>query len=304
MSALSRARRLKAGVTTSSVAPNATALGQLGNDYGLTWPQRVIPTFEAKKLGNNWELRLTKLAGEYSIQTHLPGGMQDIPDATIATQANYQALLRSLDHLGNPPGGAPTHYSLAAVRAHESKHSTRCHEALDNKAEEIEGLFKRITVPIADNNETAATALGRLQGHARYNKTVRRAFRRWDRHFDVLLQGDHTPDGPCEMAEKGVTRPLRNAIYERARANGWLPQNAQVGLDAGALGVGAARAQVLAAPPPVVSGPVQMPGGALGVAAARAQVAAPQQAQGKGPVVLPRGAMQASQVKVWPPPKD
>jgi len=79
--------RSKIGI--EKVAPNATALGQLGGDYGIPWPQEVRVTLSAKLQDEDWIPTVTDIAGDYSVQARILPHQADIPDASVATLGNY-----------------------------------------------------------------------------------------------------------------------------------------------------------------------------------------------------------------------
>jgi hypothetical protein len=221
------AARSKIGI--QKVAPNATALGQLGGDYGITWPQQVRPTLGAKLQGETWVPTVTDIVGDYSVQARILPHQADVPDASVATLANYQEILQALDNLGEP-GDALNWYSLKAVQAHESKHATRALQALMDVREAMEQRIAQVTVARANNQETAAQAVTRIQAAPGYALALQACFNLWDARFDVLINGDHTGDGPCELAERSITVPIARAIRERAKTERWLAPPPQVPL--------------------------------------------------------------------------
>src|SRR5690606_17159612 len=89
--------RRKIGI--EKVAANATALAALGGDYGITWPQSIRYTHGARLEGSSWVLTVSDLIGEYSVQARILGHQADIPDASVATAGNYQALVAALNTL-------------------------------------------------------------------------------------------------------------------------------------------------------------------------------------------------------------
>lgn len=213
------ASRSKIGI--EKVAPNATALGELGGDYGITWPQQVRVTLGAKLQGEDWTPTVTDIAGDYSVQARILDHQADVPDASVATQANYQEILTALDNLGEP-GEALNWYSLKAVQAHESKHATRALQALMDVREAMEARIAQVTVARANNQETAPQAVARIQAAPGYALALQACFALWDARFDELINGDHNGEGPCELAERSITVPIANAIRERAKTERWL----------------------------------------------------------------------------------
>ena len=220
-------------------APNGEALANMGDDYGLTWPQDMEVEMLATKLGNDWAPKVSRLTGTYSRQTQLvdgPGGVKqiDITSAALATLANYQLMLQSLDQLGTP-GDTFTHYSLAAVQAHEDQHANRVRLALENLDADISKRFAAITVPILTPTETAAAAEIRIRADPRWAPAVTQSVQDWNTEFDRLIADDHAGDGACEVAERRVTQPLAKAIRARAVTEKWLATPGQIG---GGLGAG------------------------------------------------------------------
>ena len=203
------------------VPPSGTAIATLEPDYGLTWPETIDVELTAKKSGDEWVPVITKLTGNYSVQARLlpgPPAQQDIPNAGVATAGNFQALLDSLDQLGN---GNHSHYSLAAVQSHEAEHANRVRLALENIEAELTEELEEVTTPI-QQNDTAALAIARIQGDPRWATAVADGVQDWNDEFDRIIAGDHNGDGPCEKAEKRVTVPLRKAIHDRAVQAKWI----------------------------------------------------------------------------------
>lgn len=212
---------LRSKIGIEKVAPNATALGALGGDYGITWPQQIRVTLGTKLAGDDWVPTVSDVVGDYSVQARILGHQTDVTDASVATQVNYQAILAALDSLG-VPGNTQNWYSLKAVQAHESKHATRALQALMDVREAMEKRIALVTVARANNQETAAQAVTRIEAAPGYALALQACFELWDDRFDELIDGDHTGNGPCELAEKSITVPLAKAIRERAKTERWL----------------------------------------------------------------------------------
>jgi hypothetical protein len=261
-SAESDATRMKVG--TVPAAPNAAAIGAYGNAYGLTWPQDILYDLTAKKIGDDWVPVVKSVTGRYSRQVRLVTGLngqpqQDIPNAGVATQANYQNLLDSLQNLGVPATNY-SHYSLAAVQAHEDQHANRVRLALENVEAQIKQLFEAITVPIAVVSESEAAATARIQADPRYNKAVDDAFDLWDAEFDNIIAQDHAGNGPCETAERRVTTGLFEAVHQRAIERQWIAtpgQKAGTGAPVGT--VAGIRANIGNQPAPTQKDPLNLP---------------------------------------------
>jgi len=88
--------------------------------------------------------------------------------------------------------------------------------------EAMEKRIAQVTVVRANNQETAAEAAVRIQAAPGYALALQACFTMWDQRFDELINGDHTGDGPCELAEKSITVPIAKAIRERAKTERWL----------------------------------------------------------------------------------
>lgn len=204
------------------VAPNGEALGlNVGQNglYGFTWPQAIRLEIGAKKSGDKWKPVLKNIIGEYSVQADVLNGQTDIPNANAATQLNYQEMLDSLDNLGN---GNYNYYSKAAVVAHESKHASRCLQALEETEQWVVEELDNLGIPLNTAGDENAAVLG-IQALAPYtNVVIDDGYDKWLNKVVALVQNDHNGDGPCENAEKGVTRPLAAAIRERALQQGWV----------------------------------------------------------------------------------
>jgi hypothetical protein len=297
-----------ARILHSLVAPNATAQGHLGTDYGFTFPQDIIFGLSVKKAGNDWAPVVDSMNGQYSVQARLLGHQTDLTDANVAAlvdRNNYVAVLAGLNSLGTP-GNTCNFYSLAAVKAHEYCHANRCRLALENKAadiiESIETLRVRINPGGGAADRTGPQALTAIRALPAYALAVTNAWNIWFTELIRLVAEDHTGEAWCEVAERRIVAPLIATINALAVTGKWLAGPAQVQLPAQSLGVQVARnqingpAQVVQVGPPA---PVTLPDGALGVAAAQvrfAQAAAPVNA----PVRL--GPIPKKNLPAWPPP--
>jgi hypothetical protein len=273
-SSLSRRLFSKPAVGTLNIAANPAALGMLGADYGLTWPQRILADIGARRIGDEWEPEVRRLTGDYSIQATLQPGQVDITLVSIpgvVTALNYQAIIAALDNYGDPPAAW---YSLAAVQNHESRHATRAHQALDDVAEQIEALVKAVTTnyTAGDNEGIAVT---RIQALPAYGAALTAGWNLWVNRMAQLIAGDHHPGGPCEMAEEAITGPLKAEIRRLSIVNRWAAPPVPVPLPVGSLGVNAAAATFTPAPVALPVGP-------------------------KPQVALPPGSALVS-ARIWPP---
>jgi hypothetical protein len=293
----------------SLVAPNAEALANLAPDYGLTWPQDIRVDMGATKSGNNWVPVVNSFTCEYSRQARILAHQTDLTAVSIPgliNAGNFQAAIDALDQLG-VPGGTHNFYSLAAVASHESQHSVRCREAIDNLKDRMVQLITAVTVPVTAAADAGAAVTAIRARHA-FRSAVRTAVREWNREFDRLIDLDHDANGPCEIAERRVVTPLIAQIRQYAISQRWIATPAPVALPAGALGVAAATARVGAPAPAVPAGvpaPVVLPAGVVGVAARAAALQPPLPlpipAPGPPPQIELPGHVRRAQ---WPPPKS
>lgn len=201
----------------------------IGTAYGLTWPQDLAITLGAKHMGDEWVANVTDLEGEYSTQARLLNHQFDIRNAEVATDTNFQQLINSLQALG-VPGDSYNAYSLRAVEAHESRHATRTLPALASKRDGIEKRIERLTIPDSGVGDEGA-AVGAIEALPGYANAVKDSYGLWFKEMIRLIQDDHAPDGPCEVAEKSITEPLIKAIREKAVAENWIgtPEQVEVG---------------------------------------------------------------------------
>jgi hypothetical protein len=262
-------------VATQPAAPNASAIAN-HHDYGLTWPQDIVYDVTARLLGDEWIPVIKSMTGRYSRQVNLVTGLngvpqQDIPNAGVATQANFQNLLDALQNCGDP-AHLYSHYSLAAVQAHENEHANRLRVALEDVEAKIKKLFEAIILPAAIGEDEVGATM-RLKRDDRYDDAVFSAFKLWDGRFSEIIEHDHDVGGPCEVAERRVTTPLFEAIQQRAIEQGWIPTPAQ-------------RTGAGFAPPGTVSG-------------VAASIRKPPQ-----PAAAPKPPLNLPPKATWPPPKQ
>ena len=59
------------------------------------------------------------------------------------------------------------------------------------------------------------------------------AYNAWFDELLRLVQNDHDTHGPCQAAEESITKPLKQAIEERAVAQRWVGAKPQVTLPVG-----------------------------------------------------------------------
>src|SRR6266536_6395165 len=263
-----------AKIGQTKVAASAWSQGHLGGDYGITLPEELRISIDVKQAEGNWVPTVTDLDGRYSIQARILPHQADVPNAAVATALNYQAIIAALDTLGEP-GGTHNHYSLKAVQTHESRHATRILQALENTKARIETDVAAAAIPESAAPDTGA-AKTQIEASPAFlaiadNSAPLVATNAYNAWFDELLRlvhNDHDTHGPCQAAEESITKPLKQAIEERAVTQRWVAAKPQITLPVGAVRAG----------PPVPVGA----GVALGP---------------KPQITLPVGTVK----KVWPP---
>jgi len=185
---------------------------------GLTWPEAVNVTVDARCGGASWFGVLTGLVGDYSLQTRLlPHQTEVTGPGGNTTQANFCDQVTSLNGL--------THHSLnwfmiSAVQAHEDVHLTRFQPALVAQAHTIEGTFTSLSVPDAPG-KTAPAAAAEIQALPAFSAAVTAALQTWFTEILKRVKGDHAVGGPCDKAERRVVDPMIKNICKHAKANKW-----------------------------------------------------------------------------------
>jgi hypothetical protein len=166
-----------------------------------------------------------------------------------------QEIVDALRAYGEP-GNALNWYSLKAVQAHESKHSTRVLQALENTMGRIRRDVAACRVPLnaAPNEPTAINQIQALPAFqtifAHTSLGSGTPFGGWFDAMAALIANDHDTHGPCEDAEESVVRPLVNAINQRAVDERWVgtPGQIQGGTGAGT-GIANVKNSLVAQPP-------------------------------------------------------
>jgi hypothetical protein len=228
----------------TKVAASAWSQGHLGGNYGITLPEALRISIDVKQAEGNWVPTVTDLDGRYSIQARVLPHQADVPNAAVATALNYQAIIAALDSLGEP-GGTHNHYSLKAVQMHESRHATRVLQALENTKARIETDVAATAIPesAAPDKGTAKTQIEASPAFLAVADSsaplvATNAYNAWFHELLRLVQNDHDTHGPCEAAEESITKPLKQAIEERAVSQRWVAAKPQVTLPVGTVKAG------------------------------------------------------------------
>jgi len=233
-----------AKIGQTKIAASAWSQGHLGGDYGITLPEELRISIDVKQAEGNWVPTVTDVDGRYSIQARILPHQADVPNAAVATALNYQAIIAALDTLGEP-GGTHNHYSLKAVQTHESRHATRILQALENTRARIETDVAAAAIPesAAPEKGTAKTQIEASPAFLAIADNsaplvATNAYNAWFHELLRLVQNDHDTHGPCQAAEESITRPLEQAIEERAVAQRWVGAKPQVTLPVGTVKAG------------------------------------------------------------------
>ena len=233
-----------AKIGQTKIAASAWSQGHLGGNYGITLPEALRISIDVKQAEGNWVPTVTDLDGRYSIQARVLPHQADVPNAAVATALNYQAIIAALDSLGEP-GGTHNHYSLKAVQMHESRHATRVLQALENTKARIETDVAATAIPesAAPDKGTAKTQIEASPAFLAVADSsaplvATNAYNAWFHELLRLVQNDHDTHGPCEAAEESITKPLKQAIEERAVSQRWVAAKPQVTLPVGTVKAG------------------------------------------------------------------
>jgi hypothetical protein len=186
--------------------------------YGLTFPEAMNVTVDARCDGKQWFAVLTGLVGDFSEQVRLLPGQQEVTGPSGNTnQGNFCAQVIELNDLGHCPG---VWYMRAAVQAHEDVHLTRFLPALVAQAGTIEGTFTSLSVLDAPG-KTSAQAAKEIQALPAFATAVSNAVQTWLTEILKRVAGDHNAGGPCDQAEHRVVDPMVKAICGHAKKNKW-----------------------------------------------------------------------------------
>ena len=214
-----RQRRAKASTSLKKVAASATSVAAMGAAYGLTMEESIKVSIGAKKVGNTWHPKVTKLVGRYSQQARLLGTQTEVTGPSgNTTQANFCAQVEELSRLGY---GAPhAWYMLKAVKRHENVHLAHFRRGLKNARPTIVHDIEAVSIPhVAGMKKKAAVAA--LKADPAFLAAVSGATATWSAQDDVLLAGDHAAGGPTDKAEHKVVDPMIKRICKHARKKGW-----------------------------------------------------------------------------------
>jgi hypothetical protein len=208
----------KAAASVAAGAAPSQALNP--TDYGLTFPESVVPSITAKlDATGNWSPTVTALQGRFSMQTRLLPGQSEITGpAGNTTDANHCDQVMNLQSLGNIAGN--TWYMIAAVQRHEQVHANHFLPALVKAEPAITASLEAVTVPNTPKM-TAAQAVAALKVDPGFKAAVAGAQGLWLASILVEAAGDHTAGGPCDKAEQTVTEPMRKTICDFAAAHKW-----------------------------------------------------------------------------------
>jgi hypothetical protein len=190
--------------------------------WGLTWPEAIDVTIDARKDGSTWRPVVKELVGRYSVQTRLLPGVQPVKGpGQDTTEANYRRQFADLDSLA-PPGQTVQWYMIEAVEAHEAVHAHHMGPAFDAIAPRTIAVLESVMIP-DDGTLDAEHAARALEQDPAFIKAVADRLFLWQCDTADASLDDHDLTGPTKAAERVVVDPMIGAIRAEAAQQGWPP---------------------------------------------------------------------------------
>jgi hypothetical protein len=192
------------------------------DQWGLTWPESIDVTIEARKEGSTWRPVVTELVGRYSVQSRLLPGVQQVKGpGQDTTEANYRRQIADLDSLA--PVGQPVQwYMIEAVAAHEAVHARHMDPAFQAIVPRTIAVLEAVTIP-DDGVMDAKQAAAGLEQDPAFLQALAARVMMWQLDTGEAGLDDHDPTGPTKAAERAVVDPMIRAIRAEAAAHGWPP---------------------------------------------------------------------------------
>jgi peptidoglycan hydrolase-like protein with peptidoglycan-binding domain len=207
-------------VNNATARPGATPSNALGPlDFGLTFPENVQVGLDVFSNGAVWQPVLTEVVGNYSMQTRLLPGINEVTGPGGNTNAgNYCAQINGLNSLVGP-----NWYMLAAVLAHERVHARQFRPALIHPSVigPLEAALEAVTVPVGLFTPTAGIAELFIRMDPAFQAALNAAQANWLARILVLVAGDHNAGGRTDTEEHAIVDPMRRRICQHARTSGW-----------------------------------------------------------------------------------
>lgn len=211
-------------VTLSQVQPSQPITVRQQNVsclFGFVEEEEINVEVDAACDSNEWYLTVTSIDGLWSTDSAMPSSMTEVtgpPPGGNTTFLNFCAQTEDLHPLTRRcPGGW---WMIDATKAHERVHEAHLRPTLEEISPAIQNAFKEISIPY-DPNLSRTSAKGRLLQDNRVKPTLEAATLMWRTLMNREGGRDHVPAGPTDQAEDRVTKPMRDAICQYAKANGW-----------------------------------------------------------------------------------
>jgi hypothetical protein len=210
-----------AAAPTVRVEGGATGSTQMGPDqWGLTWPESIDVTIDARKDGTGWRPVVTELVGRYSVQSRLLPGVQPVKGPGVdTTEANYRRQIADLDSLA-PVGHPVQWYMIEAVDAHEAVHAQHMDPAFKAIAPRTIAVLEEVTIP-DDGTLDAEQAALRLEKDPAFTEALGKRLLMWQLDTADAAIDDHNPTGPTKAAERAVVDEMIRSIRAEAVKQGW-----------------------------------------------------------------------------------
>jgi hypothetical protein len=188
--------------------------------WGLTWPEAIEVTIDARREGTAWKPVVTGLVGRFSVQTRLLSCVRQVDGPGIdTTKANYRRQLEDLDSLA-PPGERVRWYMIQAVEAHEAVHAQHMGPAFEATVPMTVKALEAVTLE-DDGQLDAATAAVRLQAEPAFVQALAQRLYKWQLDTLTDASDDHDPAGPTKAAERVVVDDMIRKIRAEAARQGW-----------------------------------------------------------------------------------
>jgi peptidoglycan hydrolase-like protein with peptidoglycan-binding domain len=206
----------------AKVQPGAAPSIPLGpGDWGLTFPENVQVGIDVFNNGGVWQPVLTEVTGNYSMQTRLLPGVNEVTGpAGNTTAANYCAQITDLNNLTHFQGAW---FMLSAVLSHERVHARQFRTALIDPSVigPLEAAIEAITTPVTFLTPTPLFGEIFIRFDAAFAAALNAAQANWLAQILVLVAADHAPGGTADTQEHEIVDPMIIQICRHARANGW-----------------------------------------------------------------------------------
>ena len=188
--------------------------------WGLTWPESIEVTIDARRDGSGWRPVVTGLVGHFSVQSRLLPGVRQVRGPGHNTTANnFREQIADLDSLAVP--GQPVRwYMVEAVDAHEAVHAEHMEPAFEAIAPRTIAALEAVTLP-DDAGMDARRAVRRLEQEPAFIQALDQRLLMWQLDTGEASLDDHDPTGPTKAAERAVVDAMIGSIRAEAARQGW-----------------------------------------------------------------------------------